>query len=68
VQGGDLRLALQAGLRLDGLGLLIPVSRLLSRAADPRRAARELCDQINCERAEFLVQVLCQSSKKGKVE
>jgi len=50
-QGGDLALALQAGLRPDGLGMLIPVSRALSRAADPARAARELRDQINCERA-----------------
>jgi uridine monophosphate synthetase len=54
VQGGDLRLALQAGLRADGLGMLIPVSRALSRAADPARAARELRDQINCERAAIL--------------
>ncbi len=52
VQGGDLHAALQAGLRLDGLGMLIPVSRALSRAADPRQAARELRDQINFERAE----------------
>jgi uridine monophosphate synthetase len=51
-QGGDLRAALQAGLRSDGLGMLIPVSRALSRAADPRQAARELRDQINFERAE----------------
>jgi uridine monophosphate synthetase len=53
-QGGDLRLALQAGLRVDGLGMLLPVSRALSRAADPARAARELRDQINCERAAIL--------------
>jgi uridine monophosphate synthetase len=53
-QGGDLRLALQAGLRADGLGMLIPVSRTLSRAADPARVARELRDQINCERAGIL--------------
>ena len=53
-QGGDLRLALLAGLRADGLGMLIPVSRTLSRAADPARAARELRDQINCERAEII--------------
>jgi uridine monophosphate synthetase len=53
-QGGDLRLALQAGLRADGLGMLIPVSRALSRAADPARVARELRDQINCERAAIL--------------
>jgi len=41
-QGGDLNAALSAGLRADGLGLLIPVSRAISRAADPRAAAREL--------------------------
>jgi len=34
--------------------MLIPVSRALSRAADPRQAARELRDQINCERTDVL--------------
>ena len=53
-QGGDLRAALQAGLRSDGLGMLIPVSRRLSRAADPRQAARELRDQINFERTDAI--------------
>jgi uridine monophosphate synthetase len=53
-QGGDLRAALQAGLRPDGLGMLFPVSRSISRAADPRQAARELRDQINCERAAWV--------------
>ena len=33
-QGGDLRQALQAGLRKDGLGLLLPVSRAISRSED----------------------------------
>ena len=45
-QGGDLEAALRAGLRVDGLGLLIPVSRQISRAADPRQAARELVEQM----------------------
>ncbi len=36
-QGGDLAAALRAGLRADGLGLLVPVSRQISRAADPAR-------------------------------
>ena len=39
-QGGDLSAALSAGLRADGLGMLIPVSRAISRAADPRHAAK----------------------------
>jgi uridine monophosphate synthetase len=45
-QGGDLEAALQAGLRLDGLGLLVPASRAVARARDPRRAAQELADRI----------------------
>lgn len=45
-QGGDLRAALQAGLRPDGLGLLLPVSRAISRAPDPGQAAAELRDRI----------------------
>ena len=45
-QGGDLNAALAAGLRADGLGLLIPVSRAISRAADPHQAALELHQAI----------------------
>jgi uridine monophosphate synthetase len=46
-QGGDLQQALQAGLRADGLGLLINVSRSIARSADPRQAARSLVAEIN---------------------
>ena len=45
-QGGDLEAALNAGLRADGLGLLIPVSRQISRATDPGRAAQELVERM----------------------
>ena len=45
-QGGDLAAALRAGLRADGLGLLVPISRQISRAADPRKAAVELVAAI----------------------
>ena len=45
-QGGDLEAALQAGLRKDGQGVLINVSRSISRAADPRQAAAELRDEM----------------------
>ncbi len=45
-QGGDLEAALQAGLRLDGSGVLINVSRGIARAPDPGKAAAELRDQI----------------------
>jgi uridine monophosphate synthetase len=50
-QGGDLRSALGAGLRADGMGLLINASRSIADAADPRVAARDLRDQINAFRS-----------------
>jgi uridine monophosphate synthetase len=49
-QGGDLGMALRAGLRADGLGMLVPVSRGISRAENPRQAALDLRDAINRER------------------
>jgi uridine monophosphate synthetase len=45
-QGGELELALKAGLRADGKGMLIPISRGISRAENPARAAAEIRDQI----------------------
>ena len=45
-QGGDLESALTAGLRRDGKGVLVNVSRSIARAADPRVAAAELRDSI----------------------
>ncbi len=45
-QGGDLESALRAGLRPDGKGLLLPISRGISRSADPARAAAEFRDDI----------------------
>lgn len=51
-QGGDLAAAVEAGLREDGLGLILPVSRAISQAKDPRRAALDLREAINRARAE----------------
>jgi uridine monophosphate synthetase len=45
-QGGELELALKAGLRKDGKGMLINVSRSIGRAEKPGIAAAELRDQI----------------------
>jgi len=46
-QGGELESALRAGLRKDGKGMLINVSRSIARAAKgPRIAAAELRDEI----------------------
>ena len=45
-QGGDLETALKAGLRADRKGLLVNVSRGISRAENPAKAAAELRDEI----------------------
>jgi uridine monophosphate synthetase len=45
-QGGELELALKSGLRSDGKGILIPISRAISRAANPGLAAAEIRDSI----------------------
>ncbi len=45
-QGGDLKTALINGLRKDGKGMLLPVSRGISRAAKPATAAADLRDEI----------------------
>ncbi len=45
-QGGELELALKSGLRKDGKGMLIPISRAISRSADPRKTAADLRDSL----------------------
>lgn len=52
-QGGDLEAALRAGLRADGLGMVIAVSRSVARAVDPYQAALELNRQITTIRMEL---------------
>jgi len=49
-QGGELENALRAGLRPDGLGLVINASRSILYAKDPRVAALALVAQINVAR------------------
>lgn len=49
-QGGNLEEAVFAGLSADGYGLLVPVSRGISKAADPKAAAEELRTAINAVR------------------
>jgi uridine monophosphate synthetase len=55
-QGGDLHSALKAGLRPDGLGLLIPVSRGISRSADQQKTSIKIRDAINFERETLMHQ------------
>ncbi len=44
-QGGELEAAMKAGLRADGKGMLIPISRGISRAENPKLAAAEIRDR-----------------------
>ena len=50
-QGGELESAMKAGLRKDGKGMLIPISRGISRAANPAKAAAGLRDEMLSIRA-----------------
>jgi len=52
-QGGDLEATIAAGLRTDGLGLVVSVSRAVCQADDPRCAAASFCDQIRAARATW---------------
>ncbi|MBN8658520.1 MAG: orotidine-5'-phosphate decarboxylase [Anaerolineae bacterium] len=45
-QGGELESTLQAGLRADRKGILLPISRAISRAEKPGNAAAEIRDEI----------------------
>lgn len=53
-QGGDLELSCKAGMNRKGTGMLIPVSRGVSRAADPGKMAEELKNSINEARMSVL--------------
>ena len=45
-QGGDLEAAVRAGVRNDGMGMLVNASRAIARSDDPRAAALGLRDAI----------------------
>ena len=53
-QGGELESALKAGLRKDGKGMLINVSRSIARAAKPGTVAAELRDEILAIRGSII--------------
>ncbi len=51
-QGGDLEASLKAGLRADGLGVLVAVTRGITQVDDPRKAAVRIREGINSARAQ----------------
>eukprot|EP00536_Pseudo-nitzschia_multiseries_P016045 jgi/Psemu1/263380/estExt_Genewise1Plus.C_10060008 len=52
-QGGNLEEAFEAGCNAAGTAMLIPVSRGISRAADPAAAAKDLAEKINAVRSKL---------------
>lgn len=62
-QGGDLVESLQAGLNSSGTGLLIPVSRGISRATEPALAAKELQQKIEEARSKLGEQGVSSGSR-----
>jgi len=66
-QGADLKVALQAGLRQDGSGLIIPVSRGVIAAEDPRAAAIEVRDAIHEEQTKLKSKVKEIMSEKTEL-
>ena len=52
-QGGDLEASLTAGLRNDGLGMLIAATRGVTQADDPRQVAARIRDRINAAQAKL---------------
>ena len=66
-QGGDLETALKAGLRKDGKGMLLPISRGISRAANPGLAAAELRDEImQYSNTQIVTAERAENVEKGK--
>ena len=49
-QGGHISAALSAGLRADGLGMIVPISRSLARANDPAAEAESIRVEIETHR------------------
>jgi len=53
-QGGTMAGAASAGLRADGMGILMNVSREVAQAPKPSEKARDLRDQLNAARAAVM--------------
>lgn len=66
VQGGDLGKSLQAGLRADKSGIIIPISRGIIFEKDVRQAADEIRQRINAERT--VLDFTVEAADDGKTE
>lgn len=64
-QGGDLEEACKAGFNAEGTAMLIPVSRGISKAEDPGKAAKELAEKINAVRTKIKEESISSSSSSS---
>ena len=64
-QGGDLEAALKAGLRADGLGVLVAATRSVTQADDPRQAAARIREGINTARAQTFSQAKVEAASSA---
>lgn len=53
-QGGEIRATLEAGLRSDGAGLIVNLSRGIAMADDPAAAAKRYRDELNAARDDLM--------------
>ena len=65
-QGGDAPTVCGVGLRKDGSGLLVSVSRGISKAPDMAKASLELRDEINAIRESYLLSVTSATNDKAE--
>lgn len=65
-QGGDLQATLRAGLRADGMGLLINASRSIASASNPMDAAKKLRNEINENRKSKIENRKSESQTRNK--
>ena len=67
-QGGELQAVLRAGLRPDGMGLIINASRSILYAVDPHAAAESLRTEINAVRTQVLSEMRQRAPNAREIE
>lgn len=67
-QGGDLEEACKAGFNSEGTAMLIPVSRGISKAADPAAAAKDLMEKINAVRSKIKEESSASNESEDTIE
>jgi uridine monophosphate synthetase len=64
VQGGNLEQTLRVGLRPDGLGLLLPISRAISQSDNTTKIAEDIQREINAVQEKILLKPWVSKAKR----